>query len=467
MKPGDGVGEADHSVGEAEEKNLLRSSFTRRSVLGIAALGTLAACSSEKGSSGSSGGGATTAPSGGASGGAGGGGTGGTIKIGILRPSTGALASNGKDMEAGWDLFWDQNGKTVAGKKIEYTYADSAGSPSIGLTKANQLVQGTKVDMLVGPLSAAVGLAVAAAMAKINMITVMPIVSSDDLTQRTIYPTFVRLAGWTSSQTSHPQGEWAYEQGYRNVLTVGFDFAFGWETIGGFVNTFTDKGGKIAKQLWPPLGTTDYSTYIAQISAAKADAVYCCLSGADEVNFFKAYKQFGLLGKTPLIGSETSTDQSALPAMGDGVDGLITAGHWAEGRDAPETKKFVDDYYAKYNRYPSYYSANMYTAAHGVSEAIKALNGDVSNVEATVKALKAVDLSDGPIGPEKLDSYGNPIFNVYVRKVEQGPHGPWNVPIKTYENVTQFWTYDPKEFLAHPVYTKAYQGNGVWPNPQS
>jgi branched-chain amino acid transport system substrate-binding protein len=314
---------------------LLSSSFTRRSVLGIAALGALAACSSKKASS-SGGGGASAPASGTSSGGAsaggatgGGGGGGGTIKIGVLRPSTGTLAALGKDMEAGWDLFWAQNGKTVAGKTIEYVFADSAGNPSIGLTKANQLVKGENVDIVAGPLSAAVGLAVAAAMAKANMPTVMPIVSSDDLTQRTIYPNVVRLAGWTSSQTTHPFGEWAYEQGYRNILTLGADYAFGWETVGGFVNTFTDKGGKIVKQLWAPLGTTDFSTYVAQIGASKQDAVFYCELGGDEVNFFKAYKQFGLYGKTPLIGNETTTDQSVLRTLGDNALGLITCAHFA------------------------------------------------------------------------------------------------------------------------------------------
>jgi branched-chain amino acid transport system substrate-binding protein len=465
----EGRGSSEPGQGEASKGRFgaVSATFTRRSVLGIVALGALAACSSSKSSSAGGAGSTTTASSGAAaSGGSGGGGGGGTIKIGVLRPSTGTLASNGKDMEAGWNLFWEQNGTTVAGKKVETVFADSAANPSIGLTKANQLAKGDNVNMIVGPLSAAVGLAVAAAMAKINMTIAMPCTSSDDLTQRTLYPNFVRLAGWTSSQTTHPFGEWAYEQGYRNILTLGADYAFGWETVGGFANTFTDKGGKIVKQLWAPLGTTDFSTYIAQIGASKQDAVFYCELGGDEVNFFKAYKQFGLYGKTPLIGSETTTDQSVLRTLGDNALGLITCAHFAEGRDAAETKKFGDDYYAKYNRYPSYYAAGMYTAARGVAEAIKSLNGDVSNADAVVKAIKAVSLTDTPFGPEKVDSYGNPIFNVYVRKVENGPHGPWNVPIKTYENVSQFWHYDPKEFLAHPVYTKNYQGNGVWPDPK-
>jgi branched-chain amino acid transport system substrate-binding protein len=406
-----------------------------------------------------------SAPGGSTSGG-GGEGKAGTVTVGLLRPSTGPLAANGKDMEDGWNLYWEQNGDKVGNTTVKTIVEDTAGNPSVALNKANQLVSNQGADMVVGPLAANVGLAVADAMDRKGVTTVMPIVSADDLTQRKTYAHLVRLAGWSSSQTTHPFGEWAYDEGYRNVLTIGYDFAFGYEGVGGFVNTFTDKGGKIVKQLWPPLGTQDYSSYVAQIKQANPDAVFAFLSGADDVRFFKAYQDFGLLGKTPLLGGETVTDQSVLQNLGAAAVGLVTSGHWAEGRDDPATKEFVDAYYAKYNKYPSYYSVNMYSAAKGIAETIQSMNGDISDQEAFIKAMKTETLST-PMGTQKLGSHGNPVFNVYIRKVEQGPHGPWNVTTKTYENVSQFWTYDPEEFLKHPVYSKSYQGNGVWPDPQS
>jgi branched-chain amino acid transport system substrate-binding protein len=394
-------------------------------------------------------------------------GTGATIKIGLLAPTTGPLTANGTDMINGWNLYWSQNGQTVAGKKVETLTEDTAGNPSVALNKANQLADSQHVNMIVGPLSAAEGLAVADAMSRKNVITVMPIVSADDLTQRKQLKGVIRLAGWTSSQTAHPFGEYAYQQGHRRIVTIGYDFAFGYEGVGGFVNTFTDNGGTIVKQLWAPLGTQDYSTYVTQIKQAAPDATFAFLSGADAVRFFQAYKDFGLLGTVPLLGGETLTDQSVLSDLGDSAIGLVTSGHFAEGRDTPETQDFVTKYVAKYNRYPSYYSADAYTAARGIADAINGLHGDLSNNDKVIQALQNVSLSSTPMGPEKLDSYGNPIFNVYVRTVQRGPRGLWNVPTKTYEQVSQFWTYDPQQFLRHPVYSKTYQGNGAWPNPTS
>ena len=426
-----------------------RSALVTASIGGLALL--VAACAP-----GSSGGSSSTQ-----------GGKSKTIKIGVLRVATGPVAANGKNMENGWNLYWEQNGKTISGIEVQSIFEDTAGDPAIALNKANRLVTNGKVDMLVGPLTAAEGLAVAAAMNRQKVVTVMPIVSADDLTQRLDYPTVVRLAGWTSSQTTHPFGEYIYGEGHKKVLTIGADYAFGYEGVAGFVNTFTDKGGTISKQLWAPLGTQDYSTYIASIQQEKPDAILAFLLGADQLRFFKAYKEFGLLGKIPLFGGETTTDQSVLQGMGPDALGLVTSGHFAEGRDDPATKEFVDAYFKKYNKYPAYYAASMYTAARGVAEAIKALNGDVSNKDALVKALKNVNLASTPMGPEKVDERGNPILNVYIRKVEKGSHGLWNVPIKTYPAVSQFWTYNPEEFLKHPVYSKTYQGNGAWPNPAS
>jgi len=408
---------------------------------------------------------ACSAP-GGSSGGGSAGSSAKTVTIGLLRTATGPLAANGKDMEDGWNLYWAQHGTTVAGATVKTIIEDDAANPSVALNKANQLVDSQGADMIVGPLAANVGLAVADAMDRKGVTTVMPIVSADDLTQRKSYPHLVRLAGWTSSQTTHPFGQWAYQQGYRKILTIGFDFAFGYEGVGGFVNTFTDQGGTIVKQLWAPLGTQDYSTYVTQIKQAHPDAVFAFLSGADDVRFVKAYQDFGLLGKTPLIGGETVTDQSVLQQLGSAATAIVTSGHWAEGRNDPAGTSFVNAYYAAYHKYPSYYSVDMYSAAGGIAQAIQSLNGDISDQQAFITAMKTETLST-PMGPQTLDPHGNPIFDVYVRKVVAGPHGLWNVPVKTFPHVTQFWTYDPQEFLNHPVYSKSYQGDGVWPNPMS
>ena len=113
----------------------------------------------------------------------------------------------------------------------------------------------------------------------------IPIVSADNLTQRERISNVVRIAGWTSSQPGQPCGQYFYQQGYHKLVTVGQDFSFGWESVGGFVHTFSDAGGTVVKQIWHPIGVSDFSPYIAQIEQAKPDIVFIEESGGDAVKF--------------------------------------------------------------------------------------------------------------------------------------------------------------------------------------
>jgi branched-chain amino acid transport system substrate-binding protein len=394
-------------------------------------------------------------------------GDGDAIRVGLLAPTTGNVAASGQDMLDGWNLYWQQNGDSVAGTTIETIHEDSAGDPSTGLNKAEQLVGSENVDMIVGPLLANVGLAVAEAMSREGVPAFQPIVSADNLTQRQRLDGVIRVAGWTSSQTTHPLGQYAYDQGHRRIVTLCTDYAFGQENCGGFANTFTDAGGEIVEQLWHPLGTQDFSTYISQIQAADPDAVFVLTVGAESVRFVEAYSQFGLKGEIPLLGAETTLDQSLLRNMGDEAVGLTSTGHYAEGRDTPATQDFVQAYQDEYGQLPSYYSAAMFTAARWIAQAVEQQDGDISDTDAFLEAVRQVKFEDTPMGPMELDEFDNPIENVYIREVQRRDDGRlWNVPQQTFEDVSQFWDYEPQTFLDHPVYSRDYQGIGEWPQPQ-
>jgi branched-chain amino acid transport system substrate-binding protein len=382
----------------------------------------------------------------------------GPIKIGVMAPQTGTLAASGKDMIDAWNLYWNNNPTTIAGREVQFFVEDDAGNPDTALTKARLLVEQRGVHILVGNLVASTGLAVAE-YAKGNGIPYfIPIVSADDLTQRTRIPNVVRLAGWTSSQTTHPAGEWAYKQGYKTAVTVAQDYAFGHETIGGFVQTFTESGGKILGQIWNPIGAPDFSAYIAQIQSLNPDLVFVEETGADCGRFIKQWSDFGLKGKIALLGNETLVDQSLLRGMGNEADGIISVGKFAEGRDAPETQNFVDNYDKAYKLIPGYYAVNMYSAALMLAAAIDKAGGKVEDRTGFINIIRSISLDKTPLGPVKIDDYGNPILNVYLRKVAKRPDGRlWNTVTFTWPNVSQFWTYDIASYLKQPVYSRDYQ----------
>lgn len=389
-----------------------------------------------------------------------------TIKFALLAPTTGTPAASGQDMIRGWNLFWEEHGLNVCGgkRRIELFHEDTAGNPDTALSKARLLVEQRKVDALFGPLLANEAYAVAEYVKDKGVPLFAQVGSSDDLTQRTRFKNVLRPAGWSSSLPHHPFGEWLYDkEGVREILTIGSDYAFGHEVVGGFVNTFTDKGGKVLNQLWNPLGTPDFSSYMAQIKSANPPAVFSIQVGADSTRFMKAWAEFGLKDKVKLYGGEVLLDQSLLRSMGDEALGVISVGHFAEGRDAPGTRDFVRKFDEKYKLLPSYYAAASYAVAQWMVPALEAVGCDVQNRDAFLEAVKKVKLDDSPLGPMVMDEYGQPIMNVYIRKVERRPDGRlWNVVTETIPNVSQFWKYDPQEFLKQPVYSRTYQGTD-WP----
>jgi len=379
----------------------------------------------------------------------------GPIKVGLILPETGPLAANGKDMANGLQLFFEEQGWKVAGREVKLITEDDEGKPPTGLAKARSLVESQGVHVLMGPLSAAVGYAVAGYVTDKKVPTIFPIVSAEDITQRKRSAYIVRT-GWSSAQPSQPFGKWVYDNlGYRKIAMIGYDFAFGWEVAGGFQRTFEDAGGQVVQKLWPPLGNADFAPYLAQLRR-DVDAVFCIFSGADALRFAKQYSEAGLKSKLPLIGGGTFTDEHVLRTMGDEVLGVVTALHYSAALATPANKKFVQAYEAKFKQIPSYYSEGAYVGGLALKAALVATGGDVENGEKLLGALRRVDLSDAPRGPIRFDDYGNPVENIYVRKVERVGSQLQNTVIYTFPNVSQFWTFKPEEFLKNPVYSRDY-----------
>lgn len=379
----------------------------------------------------------------------------GPVKIGVITPMTGAAAAIGKDMVNGLTLYLEQNEQQIAGRKAEVIVEDSQGKPDVALTKLRKLVENDKVQVLLGEVFAHIGYAMAPRVDEYKVPMLYPVIAADDLTQRKPAKWVVRT-GWSSSQPSHPFGEWVYKTlGYKRVAVIAIDYAFGWEVVGGFQKSFEEAGGQVIQKLWPPLGTTDFAPYLAQIRR-DADAVFALMVAASALRFPKQYEDAGLKIRLPLIGGGTSFDEFVLPSLGDEAIGGITPLIYSAALDTPENARFVKAYRAKFGKVPSYFSETCYTAGRWINEAARAIDGNVENNEAFLAALRKVEIPDAPRGPIKLDAHDNPIQNIYVRKVEKKDGELWNTVIHTFPAVSQFWKYTPEEFLKQPVYSRDF-----------
>jgi len=377
----------------------------------------------------------------------------GPIKVGFLSPLTGQWAEVGKDMTNGFMMYMEEIGFKAGGRTIQVIREDTQALPDTAVTKTRKLITHDKVAAVTGLVTAPSGLAVAPIANELEVPLIIACSAGDDNTQRKRVKWATRI-GWTSSQPMHPFGEWVYKKlGYKKVAAIAVDFAFGYENVGGFQRTFEEAGGQVIQKLWAPVNTNDFAPYISNLSK-EADAVLAVMVGAMPMKFVKQYSESGL--KLPVICSGTTVDEYILPAQGDEVIGYISPLHYSAALDNPANKRFQEKYTKKYNKIGSYYASHCYEMGMWLVRAIEAVKGDVEQKEAFLKAIKAVKLADIPRGPLSMDEYGNPIQNIYIRKVEKIKGVKWNTVIDTIPNVSQFWKWNPEEYLKAPPYSRDY-----------
>ncbi|WP_155481022.1 ABC transporter substrate-binding protein [Rhodoplanes serenus] len=374
------------------------------------------------------------------------------FKIGLLTVKTGPLAQGGIQMEQGIVTLLKQRNNTFAGRKVELISADTGGNPAGAKTKASELIERDRVDVVLGPLAAFEMLAINDYIRQQGT-PVMSLAGAEDITQRLANPWVMRGSA-SSAQCCHALGDYAAKElKYKRAATISEDFAFGYEQMSGFQRVFEEEGGKVVKKLWPPMITPDYTPYIAQFG--NVDCVVNGFAGSNPVKFMRSYADLGMK-RIPLLAGWTAMDDALLKSLGDEAVGVVSAAWYSASLDNPVNKQFVADMAKDYNVIPGGYSAGMYVAGQVVEAALAKTGGKADDKKALNEALRGVSLTETPRGPVKFDAYGNVVGDVQIRRCERKGGQLVNTIIKTYSDVSQFWTYGDKAFLANPVYARDY-----------
>jgi branched-chain amino acid transport system substrate-binding protein len=143
--------------------------------------------------------------------------------------------------------------------------------------------------------------------------------------------------------------------------------------------------------------------------------------------------------------------------VGDKALGAVSALTYCSTLDTPANVAFTKAYRAKYpGLTPSFYTEGGYTSVMWIQRAVDALHGDLQDKNKLLAALRKVEITDAPRGPVKLDEYGNPVENVYIQKVVMIDGKPHNKLITTFKSVSQFWKWNPLEYMSTPVYSRNY-----------
>ena len=405
----------------------------------VIALG-IAGCSSGGGGSSSQGSGTPTSGST-TTGAQGGTAAGSPITIGVLSVDQGPAAAGGADGYRGVDMAVKQIGGEIDGHPIKIVKEGTDQTGPVALTKVRKLVEQDHAQIIVGPGSGDEGAAVANYSSRQPDVTFVAGIAAGE--NETIdHPNVFRFAYGDGAQWVAGLGTYAYDDmGMRKIATIGDNYSFGYAQVGGFVSEFCQAGGKVPKEIWTPLGATDYNSVVPQIPS-DVNAVYIALNGADAINFLTAYYAQG--GNAKFIASSITIDQSVLSAKGsikDHLVGVVSATPVADTIDSPAYKDFVSSYKQQYpNGFasPSVWAVGYYSNAMAVFTALKNVKGDLSNGESAFRsALKSLTLQS-PTGPISLDQNRNGVFTNYITKTEQASGGTLlNKVIKSISNVQE------------------------------
>ena len=375
------------------------------------------------------------------------------MKIGLLTVKTGPLAAGGLHAEEGITTFLKDKNFVLSDRKIELVIGDTGGNPAGAKSKAQELVERDKVNIILGPFAAFELLATIDYLAQAKMPT-LAFAGAEDVTQRKGNAYLTRTS-YTSAQALYPLADYVRkEMNVSTVTSMADDFAFGYEQIGGFQRVLEEEGGRVVKKLWSPLNTADYAPYIAQIQ--DCDAVCVGLAGSNPIKFIKQAR--GLDIKPRLVGGSTTADDSIINAYGDELDGFINTNPYSLDIESEANKRFVAMMRKNYGDDVriGHYAACFYLDGQVIEAALAKTGGKADDPDAFVKAVHSVTLADTPRGPISFDDHGNVVIDVYVRRSEKNAGKIVNKTIKTYHKVSQFWTFDPKWFLQQPVYSRDY-----------
>jgi branched-chain amino acid transport system substrate-binding protein len=373
------------------------------------------------------------------------------IRVGLATVKTGPLASGGLDMERALVMYLRERNNTLAGRKVTLSVADTGGVPAQARTKLQELVEKDRIQVLIGPLDAASALA-SDDYIRSQQLPTISVAAAEDMTQRKLNPWFVRPTS-TSSQCAQPLADYcAKTLKYRRMAVMADDIAYGHEMVAGFQRVFEDAGGKVVQKMFSPLTVPDYATYIAQLKT-NVDGLFIGFAGSNGFRYLRQFNEYGLRGKVNVVGGMTALDEAVLRNMGDEALGILTACWYSAELDNPVNRKFAPAFRTEAKYDPGFYAAATYTDAAVLEAALTAVQGKIEDKKAFMAALKKTNVL-ACRGPVTFDDYGNVVGNVYIRRVERKDGRLVNAVVFTYPAVSQFWTYDPKAFLANPVYSR-------------
>ncbi len=353
--------------------------------------------------------------------------TGKVIKIGVLNDQSGLYADlAGQGSVTAAKMAVEDFGGKVGDVPIEVIFADHQNKPDVGSSIARQWYDADGVDVIVDVPTSSVALAVSGVTKDKNKVFLGSGPGTSDLTGKACSPNTVH---WTydTYALANTTGKAEVQAGGKTWFFLTADYAFGQALERDTTAVVTAAGGKVLGGVKHPLNTTDFSSFLLQAQASKAQVIGLANAGGDTINSIKAASEFGIVkGGQKLAGLLVFlTDIHSLGLQT--AQGLLLSESFYWDRDAKTrawSKKFAE---RSGGKMPTMVHAGVYASVLHYLKAVKALKSDADG-KAVVDEMKKLPTDDPLFGKGSIRVDGRKIHPMYLYEVKtpKESKGPWD-----------------------------------------
>ena len=341
-----------------------------------------------------------------------------TVKVGFLSTLSGPAAGLGVDIRDGFQLAMKHLGGKLGGLPAEVIVADDQQNPNTAKQTTERFLKKDKVDFMTGIVFSNILLTVTKPVFDSQTFYISSNAGPSQLAGADCNPYFFNVS-WQNDNVAEAMGKWATDQGYKNVIGVAPNYPAGKDAINGFKRFFK---GRVGDEIYTKLGQLDYAAELAQLRAAKPDAVFFFLPGGMGINFIKQFVATGLSKDIRLITSGFTADEDVIHAVGEPMLGTFNSSHWAHDLDNAANRKFVADFEKEYGRLPSLYASQGYDAALLMDSAVRRTKGKLDDKAAVRKALEAAQFASVR-GKFRFNANHYPVQDYFLRVVRKDEKG--------------------------------------------
>lgn len=327
-------------------------------------------------------------------------------RVGLVSSKSGVFAQQGEEVIRAVQFAVEEaNAKGgIDGRKVEVQVADDEGTPDAGRKAAEKLAR-DGYNLLIGAIPSSISLALAPNLERWDAVYFVVASKSDKITGDTCKPRVFRT-NHSDAMDMAMIGAWAKDFKEKTYASIAADYVWGRDSSESFARAVKAQGKDVKLQLYAPLGTKDFSPFIAQLKDAKVDAIWVAETGRDAIAFIKQAREFGLLPQTRLIGHAL-----ILNFMINATDNLLEGTPGTTGYtpdiDNARNKAFVAAWKAKFNRLPTDNEGQAYNGMQVLFEGVRK-SGSVKPAD-VAKALPGATI-DSIYGPVQMRAADNQLL---------------------------------------------------------